>query len=158
MAYHRTYRMDTKMVRIFNTYGKRMRPEDGRVIPNFIGQALRGKPLTVYGKGDQTRSYCYVEDLVRGIHALLFSKCHTPVNLGNPNEMTVLKLAKTIIAITGSNSAMVYRPLPSDDPRRRCPDIALAKKELDWEPAVPLEEGLRHTIDYFRQEMSGNKK
>ena len=157
MAYHRSHRVDTKMVRIFNTYGKRMRPEDGRVIPNFITQALLGKPITVYGKGDQTRSYCYVDDLVRGIDALLFSKYHLPVNLGNPNEMSVLKLAKQILEMTGSKSPLVYRPLPADDPRQRCPDIALAKKTLDWEPAVPLREGLGHTIEYFREEVLAGK-
>ena len=151
MAYHRHYRLNTKMVRIFNTYGQRMRPEDGRVIPNFMTQALLGKPLTVYGKGDQTRSYCYVDDLVRGIHALLFSDFHLPVNLGNPNEMTVMKLAQLILQMTGSKSKIVYRPLPADDPKQRCPDIALAKKELRWAPEVPLEKGLRHTLEYFRE-------
>ncbi len=153
MAYHRSYRLDTKMVRIFNTYGKRMRLEDGRVIPNFITQGLLGKPLTVYGKGQQTRSYCYVDDLVRGIHELLFSDFHTPVNLGNPNEMSVMKLAKLILEMTGSKSKIIYHPLPADDPKQRCPDIALAKKILDWEPLVPLEEGLAHTIQYFKEEI-----
>ncbi len=151
MAYHRTYGVNTKLVRIFNTYGERMRPEDGRVIPNFITQALAGRPLTVYGKGQQTRSYCYVDDLVRGIHALLFSGYHLPVNLGNPNEMSVMNLARVILELTGSKSKIVYRPLPADDPRQRCPDIALAKKVLDWEPAVPLKQGLSKTLTYFRE-------
>ncbi len=157
MAYHRTYRLDTKMVRIFNTYGRRMRPQDGRVIPNFMTQALLGKPLTIYGKGQQTRSYCYVDDLVSGIHTLLFSNFHLPVNLGNPNEMTVMDLAKMILKRTGSRSKIVYRPLPADDPKQRCPDIALAQKVLGWKPQVPLQEGLGYTLDYFREEILRNK-
>ena len=154
MAYHRRHGVNTKLVRIFNTYGRRMRPEDGRVIPNFAVQALLGKPLTVYGKGDQTRSYCHVDDLVRGIHAVLFSRLHMPDNLGNPNEMSVLKLAKTILRMTGSKSPIVYRELPVDDPKQRCPDIALAKQELGWAPRVALEEGLAQTLEYFAEALS----
>ncbi len=153
MAYHRSYRLDTKLVRIFNTYGRRMRLEDGRVIPNFMTQALLEKPLTIYGKGSQTRSYCYVDDLVRGIEKALFSKLHLPVNLGNPNEMSVLKLAKLILKMSGSHSPIVYRSLPTDDPQQRCPDIALAKRTLGWKPAVALEDGLEETLQYFREEI-----
>lgn len=160
MAYHREYRVNTKLVRIFNTYGKRMRLEDGRVIPNFMTQALLGKPLTVYGRGDQTRSYCYIDDLVRGIDEALFSDYHLPINLGNPNEMPVIELAKLILEMSGSKSKIVHHPLPADDPRQRCPDIGLAKRILDWEPTVPLREGLKQTLDYFRAMTSktGNKK
>jgi len=150
LAYHREHGVNTKIVRIFNTYGERMRLEDGRVIPNFIAQALSGRPLTVYGDGRQTRSYCYVADLVRGIQKLISSKLNTPVNIGNPNEMTVLQLAKVIIELTRSKSRIVYKPLPVDDPKVRCPDIALARKMLKWEPAVPLREGLTRTIAYFK--------
>ncbi len=153
MAYHRQYRVDTRIIRIFNTYGQRMRLEDGRVIPNFISQALKGKPLTVYGRGDQTRSYCYVDDLVRGIEGVLSSSYHLPINLGNPNEMSVLSLGKLILEKTGSKSKIVYRPLPTDDPKQRCPDITLAKKLLDWEPTVALEKGLERTIEYFREQL-----
>lgn len=150
LAYHRQHRLDAKIIRIFNTYGERMRPEDGRVIPNFITQALLGKSLTVYGSGKQTRSYCYVDDLVKGIECVMFSKLNTPVNLGNPNEMSVLLLAKKIIKLTNSKSKIVYRPLPQDDPKLRCPDIALAKKTLGWSPKVQLDEGLKKTIAYFK--------
>ena len=150
MGYHRAHRVDTKIIRIFNTYGPRMRPEDGRVIPNFISQAITGKPLTVYGKGTQTRSYCYVDDLVSGIEKVLASSLNVPVNLGNPNEMTVSKLAVVIKRLTGSKSRIVYKELPSDDPKRRCPDIRRAKTELGWAPVVGLEEGLTKTISYFR--------
>ena len=151
MAYHRYHRVDTKIIRIFNTYGPRMRPQDGRVIPNFVSQALLGKPLTVYGDGKQTRSYCYVDDLVGGIEKMLASGLHEPVNLGNPNEMTVLELAHVILRMTGSKSRVVYKALPEDDPKRRCPDIELAKKKLGWTPAVRLEKGLAATIAYFRK-------
>lgn len=151
LAYHREHRIDAKIIRIFNTYGPRMRPEDGRVIPNFITQALLKKPLTVYGKGTQTRSYCYVDDLVSGIDKLLHSKLNRPVNIGNPNEMTVFELAKHIIHLTHASSRIVYRALPADDPKRRCPDIALAKRELGWSPKVSLDEGLSHTIAYFKK-------
>ncbi len=153
LAYHRQHRIDTKIVRIFNTYGERMRIEDGRVIPNFISQALLGKPLTVYGDGSQTRSYCYVSDLVRGIDKTLHSKLNTPVNLGNPNEMSVLRLGKLILKLTGSKSRITYKPLPVDDPKQRCPDITFAKKSLGWSPGVRLEEGLRRTIAYFESSL-----
>ena len=154
LAYHREHGMDTKIARIFNTYGERMRVEDGRVIPNFISQALLGKPLTVYGDGKQTRSYCYVSDLVRGIDKTLHSKLNAPVNLGNPNEMSVLKLAKFIGRLTNSKSKIIYKPLPIDDPKQRCPDISLAKKLLGWKPEVSLEDGLMKTIEYFRRPLS----
>ena len=153
LAYHREHGIDAKIIRIFNTYGERMGLEDGRVIPNFISQALRGKPLTVYGKGRQTRSYCYVDDLVRGIDKMISSRLNQPVNLGNPNEMSVLDLAQKIIRLTGSKSRIVYKPLPVDDPKVRCPDIRLAKKRLKWSPRVSLTEGLVRTIAYFRQEI-----
>jgi dTDP-glucose 4,6-dehydratase len=151
LAYHRQHKLDVKIVRIFNTYGPRMRPEDGRVIPNFISQALSGKPLTVYGNGSQTRSYCYIDDLAQGIERAAFSRFHQPINLGNPNEMSVLKLAKLIIKLTGSNSPIIYKPLPVDDPKMRCPNIALAKKILKWQPRVSLEKGLIRTIGYFEE-------
>lgn len=150
MAYHRTHNIDTKIVRIFNTYGKRMREEDGRAIPNFINQALANKPITVYGTGYQTRSFCYVSDLIGGIYKLLLSKEHYPVNIGNPNEMTLLELAKVIIRLTGSKSKIIFKPLPKDDPRVRRPDITKAKRLLKWQPEVKLEEGLIMTINYFK--------
>lgn len=151
MAYHRTHGINTKIVRIFNTYGPRMRPNDGRVVPAFIKQALMGTPLTVFGNGHQTRSFCFVSDLIRGIFALSLSPVHDPVNIGNPREMTVNEFARKILELTGSQSAIEYHPLPVDDPKTRQPDITLAKTLLKWEPEVPLEEGLRLTIDYFRQ-------
>ena len=151
MAYHRVHRIDTKIVRIFNTYGPRMRLNDGRAIPNFIAQALEGKPITVFGTGTQTRSFCYIDDLVNGIRKLLFSQLPGPVNLGNPVEMTLLQLAEKIIELTGSKSQIVFEPLPQDDPQQRCPNIGLAKKELGWSPKVVLEEGLRKTIAYFKE-------
>ena len=150
LAYYREHQIDTKIIRIFNTYGERMRPEDGRVIPNFISQALLGKPLTVYGNGSQTRSYCYIEDLVRGIECVMNSRLNQPINLGNPNEMSVLLLAKKIRKLTGSKSKIVHRPLPQDDPKQRCPDISLAKKELGWGPQMALDGGLIKTIEYFK--------
>lgn len=150
MAYHRVHKIDTKIVRIFNTYGERMREKDGRAIPNFINQALSNKPITVYGNGSQTRSFCYVSDLVDGIYKLLLSGTHDPVNIGNPNEMTLLELAKIIIKLTGSRSKIVFRSLPTDDPKVRRPDIAKAKKILKWQPNVNLKAGLIRTIDYFR--------
>lgn len=150
LAYHREHGIDTKIIRIFNTYGERMRPEDGRVIPNFISQALSRKALTVYGTGSQTRSYCYVNDLVRGIVCVMNSRLNRPVNLGNPNEMSVLLLAKKIQKLTGSNSRIVYKPLPQDDPKQRCPDISLAKRELGWSPQIALDSGLIKTIEYFK--------
>ncbi|HXV81836.1 MAG TPA: UDP-glucuronic acid decarboxylase family protein [Candidatus Binatia bacterium] len=150
MAYHRYHGLNTRIVRIFNTYGPRMRMRDGRVVPNFISQALKGEPLTVYGEGQQTRSFQYVDDLVAGIHKLLESDHHLPVNIGNPHEMTVLEFAEKIIKLTRSKSTIVYRPLPEDDPQVRQPDIRKAKKILGWEPKVDLEEGLVKTIEYFR--------
>ena len=137
-------------MRIFNTYGPRMRVRDGRVVPNFIMQALKGEPLTVYGQGQQTRSFQYVDDLVAGLNKLLKADHHLPVNLGNPHEMTVLDFAKIIIKLTGSKSEIVFKPLPEDDPQVRQPDITKAKNILNWEPAVKLEEGLLKTIEYFR--------
>jgi dTDP-glucose 4,6-dehydratase len=150
MAYHRYHGLDTRIVRIFNTYGPRMRMQDGRVVPNFILQALKGEPITVYGQGEQTRSFQYVDDLVAGIGRLLESGEHYPVNIGNPHEMTVLQFAKKILELTGSKSELAYRPLPQDDPQVRQPDITKARKLLNWEPKVDLDEGLVKTIDYFR--------
>jgi dTDP-glucose 4,6-dehydratase len=153
LAYHRYHGLNTRIVRIFNTYGERMRINDGRAIPNFIFQALSGKDITVYGNGSQTRSFCYISDLVKGILKLLNKKYHYPVNLGNPSEMTLLELAKTIIKLTGSKSKIKFKKLPEDDPKVRKPDISLAKRLLKWEPEVHLEEGLKRTIEYFRQAM-----
>ena len=150
MAYHRYHGLDTRIVRIFNTYGPRMRMQDGRVVPNFILQALKGEPITVYGQGEQTRSFQYVDDLVAGIGRLLESGEHYPVNIGNPHEMTVLQFAKKILELTGSKSEIAYRPLPQDDPQVRQPDITRARKLLNWEPKVDLDKGLVKTIDYFR--------
>lgn len=155
LAYHREHKLDVKIVRIFNTYGQRMRPEDGRVIPNFITQALSGKPLTVYGNGSQTRSYCYIDDLIRGLDRMIGSSERGPVNLGNPNEMSVLKLAKLIKRLLSSKSPIVHKSLPVDDPKQRCPDIALAKKSLRWKPEVRLEDGLEKTIAYFSASAKG---
>ncbi len=157
MAYHRYHGLDTRIVRIFNTYGPRMRMQDGRVVPNFILQALKGEPLTVYGQGEQTRSFQYVDDLVAGIGRLLESGEHYPVNIGNPHEMTVLQFAKKILELTGSNSEILYRPLPQDDPQVRQPDITKARKLLNWEPKVDLDEGLIKTIDYFRGRLKGQE-
>jgi dTDP-glucose 4,6-dehydratase len=150
MAYHRYHGLNTRIVRIFNTYGPRMRMRDGRVVPNFISQALKGEALTVYGEGQQTRSFQYIDDLVAGIHKLLEVEHHLPVNIGNPHEMTVLEFAKKVIEITGSKSPIVYKPLPEDDPQVRQPDITKARKLLGWEPKVKLDEGLAKTIEYFR--------
>src|SRR6516162_1942141 len=150
MAYHRTHGVETRIVRIFNTFGSRMRANDGRVVPNFILQALRGEDITVYGDGKQTRSFCYVSDLVEGIVRLLEAGHDGPVNLGNPREMTVLEFAQTILRLIGGKSRIVHRPLPVDDPKVRQPDIRLARKLLDWEPKMDLEQGLRTTIEYFR--------
>jgi nucleoside-diphosphate-sugar epimerase len=138
-------------VRIFNTYGPRMRPKDGRVVSNFIVQALRGDPLTVYGDGSQSRSFCYVDDLIDGIVRLYERGGHEPTNIGNPIEFTMLELAELVLRLTGSCSKIVHKPLPTDDPRQRQPDITKARSELGWEPAIPLEEGLRRTIPYFKQ-------
>jgi dTDP-glucose 4,6-dehydratase len=150
MAYHRAQGVDTRIVRIFNTYGPRMRPSDGRVVSNFIMQALRGEALTVYGDGSQTRSFCYVSDEVEGIYRLFHSGETQPVNIGNPDEFTVRQLAELVIEMTGSSSAITALPLPADDPKVRQPDITRARSVLGWTPAVPLREGLRATIDYFR--------
>jgi dTDP-glucose 4,6-dehydratase len=158
MAYHRFHGLDTRIVRIFNTYGPRMRMRDGRVVPNFITQALKGEPLTVYGEGQQTRSFQYVDDLVAGIQRLLACKEHLPVNIGNPHEMTVLEFAKKILELTGSKSPIVYKPLPQDDPQVRQPDISKAKALLGWEPKVNLEEGLAKTIEYFRHRLREQKQ
>lgn len=150
MAYHRAHGVDTKIVRIFNTYGPRMRLEDGRVVPAFIGQALQGKPLTVFGDGSQTRSFCYVSDLIDGIFRLSQSGYHEPVNIGNPREMTVLEFARAILKHTGVDLPVIHKELPTDDPKVRQPDITLARKLLGWEPKVDFEEGITRTIAYFR--------
>jgi dTDP-glucose 4,6-dehydratase len=154
MAYHRYHGLNTRIVRVFNTYGPRMRLRDGRVVPNFIMQALKGEPLTVYGEGQQTRSFQYVDDLIAGLNLLLKADHHLPVNIGNPHEMTVLEFAKKIIELTGSRSTIAYKPLPEDDPQVRQPDITKAKTILGWEPKVMLEEGLLKTIDYFRSQLN----
>jgi dTDP-glucose 4,6-dehydratase len=151
MAYHRVHKVNTKIVRIFNTYGPKMRHCDGRVVPNFIDQALRGKSLTVYGRGQQTRSFCYIDDMVRGIFRLMLSGENKPVNLGNPHEFTVMQLARLVLKLTGSKSKIVFKKLPQDDPRQRQPDITKAKRLLAWEPAVALEDGLKSTISWFRK-------
>ena len=150
MAYHRVHALDTRIVRIFNTYGPRMRPKDGRVVPTFIQQALAGKPLTVFGDGSQTRSFCYVDDLIDGIYRLLESDATAPVNIGNPDEMSILEFAERILATTGSSSEIAFRELPVDDPKTRQPDIERAREKLGWQPSVPFEDGLSRTIDYFR--------
>jgi dTDP-glucose 4,6-dehydratase len=150
MAYHRKYGMRTTIARVFNTYGPRMKLDDGRVVPAFIDQALRGEDLTIFGDGKQTRSFCYVSDLVEGLYRLMFSDERYPVNLGNPREMTILEFAEHIRALTGTRSEIVFQPLPEDDPKRRQPDIARAREILGWEPRVELDEGLRQTIEYFR--------
>ncbi|NLW51346.1 MAG: SDR family oxidoreductase [Candidatus Brocadiaceae bacterium] len=157
MAYRRTHGMDTRIVRIFNTYGPRMRLRDGRALPTFFRQALTGEDITVFGDGSQTRSFCYIADMVRGIDALLTSHEHDPVNLGNPEELTVLQLAKEIIALTGSSSRIVFQPLPTDDPKVRQPDIAKARRVLGWEPTTPRADGLRQAMEYFREQLrAGN--
>lgn len=151
MAYHRYHHVDTKIVRIFNTYGPRMRPNDGRAVPEFISQALKRKPITVFGDGHQTRSFCYVSDLIAGIYALAMSRETGPVNIGNPEEMTVYQLAEKIIKLTGGKSRIVFRPLPVDDPRIRQPDITLARKVLKWAPKVNIDKGLPLVLEYFRK-------
>lgn len=151
MAYHRVHRLDTRIARIFNTYGPRMRLNDGRVIPAFIGQILRGEPLTVFGDGSQTRSFCFVDDLVEGIFRLLSASYHLPVNLGNPHETTILEFAKELLELTDSKSEIQFEPLPVDDPLKRQPDISLAQELLGWKPETPRREGLAKTIAYFRQ-------
>src|SRR4029450_8311807 len=150
MAYHRYHRVDTRIVRIFNTYGPRMRLRDGRVVPAFIGQALSGQPLTVFGDGSQTRSFCYVSDLIDGIFRLAMSDFHEPVNIGNPREMTIKQFGEEILRLTGSRSEIEYRPLPVDDPKVRQPDITRARTILGWEPKVALAEGLARTLEYFK--------
>ncbi|MBU0547430.1 MAG: SDR family oxidoreductase [Candidatus Omnitrophica bacterium] len=150
MAYQRVHKLDTKIVRIFNTYGPKMRHNDGRVVPNFILCAISNKPLTVYGKGQQTRSFCYIDDLLEGLLRLMLSKINQPVNLGNPDELTIMQLAKLVLKITRSKSKIVYRQLPVDDPRQRQPDISKAHKLLSWKPAFCLQEGLERTIAWFK--------
>ncbi len=150
MAYHRVHKIDTKIVRIFNTYGERMRVNDGRVVPNLIYQALKNKPLTVYGNGRQTRSFCYIADLVEGIFRLMHSNINAPINLGNPNEFTILKLVELVAKLTNTKGKIVFAPLPIDDPKQRQPDISKAKKILKWQPKVELEEGLKKTIAWFK--------
>jgi dTDP-glucose 4,6-dehydratase len=154
MAYLRTHQVNTGIVRIFNSYGSRMRLDDGRVLPNFMGQALRGEPLTVYGDGSQTRSFCYVEDLVEGIVRLLDTEYHEPVNLGNPSEITIQQFAEEILALVGGKSKIEYRPLPQDDPRVRQPDISRARSLLGWQPQIERHEGLKRTLAYFQRRVA----
>ncbi|HEV8375991.1 MAG TPA: UDP-glucuronic acid decarboxylase family protein [Candidatus Polarisedimenticolia bacterium] len=158
MAYHRSHRLNTKIVRIFNTYGPRMRISDGRAIPSFLAQALQGKPLTVYGDGSQTRSFCFVSDLVQGISRLLDSRYHLPVNLGNPQEMTILQMAREVHRVTRSRSRIVFRPLPVDDPKVRQPSIALARRLLRWNPRVSLRQGLKETAKDFRRRLKSRPR
>ena len=153
MAYHRTHAVNTKIVRIFNTYGPRMRVNDGRAIPNFLKQALTGKDLTIYGEGSQTRSFCFVSDLIEGIYRLLNSDQNEPINIGNPNEMSIKEMAEKILQATGSKSKIAHVPLPEDDPKIRQPDITRARKYLNWEPAVSLDEGLQSTLEYFKEQL-----
>ncbi len=153
MAYHRYHGVETRIVRIFNTYGPRMRVEDGRVLPAFMSQALRGEDITVFGDGNQTRSFCYCDDLVEGIWRLLHSDYSDPVNIGNPSEITILDFAQEVVDLVGSKSKVVYKPLPQDDPKVRQPDITLAREILGWEPQVPREEGLKRTLEYFKKEV-----
>jgi dTDP-glucose 4,6-dehydratase len=154
MAYHRVHGVDTRIIRIFNTYGPRMRLEDGRAIPSFITQALRGEPISVFGDGSQTRSFCFISDLVEGIYRVLMSGETRPVNLGNPQELTILGLANEIVRLTGSRSKIIYTPLPQDDPKRRQPDISRANQLCGWEPKVEFTAGLRETISYFREKLA----
>jgi dTDP-glucose 4,6-dehydratase len=158
MAYYRQQGVDTAIVRIFNTYGPRMRPNDGRAIPTFMSQALADRPLTVFGDGSQTRSFCYVDDLVRGLVLLVESGVHEPVNIGNPSEMTLLEMAKTVVDLTESRSEIVFEALPVDDPQVRQPDITRARDLLGWEPEVELRDGLRETIDYAISKLGGNER
>jgi len=158
MAYHHAHKLNTKIIRIFNTYGPRMRLQDGRAIPAFISQALTNQPLPVFGDGKQTRSFCYYEDLIRGIEKMIFSDINDPVNLGNPNEMSILHLAKTIIEMTKSKSTIEFKPLPQDDPKVRQPDIQKARQLFGWEPKVALKDGLEKTIDYFGKNLDQLKK
>jgi dTDP-glucose 4,6-dehydratase len=156
MAYHRSRGVNTHLVRIFNTYGPRLHPSDGRVISNFMMQALRGNPLSIYGDGSQTRSFCYVDDLIEGILRLSRSDEHTPVNLGNPQEFTILECAQAVLEVTGSKSELRFESLPEDDPTRRCPDIAKARALLGWEPRIQLREGLLKSIDFFRSKAAAS--
>ena len=158
LAYHRTHGVDTKIVRIFNTYGPRMRLRDGRAVPAFMSQALRDEDVTVFGDGTQTRSFCYVSDLVDGILRLLESDAHEPVNIGNPQEVTIEQIARTIIALVGSKSRIVYRPLPQDDPKQRKPDITRAQTILGWQPKIGLEEGLAKTVGYFKSKLEAEAR
>ena len=154
MAYHRYHKVDTRIVRIFNTYGPRMRLNDGRALPNFLYQALTGKPITVYGSGKQTRSFCYVADLVEGLMKLLDSNEHEPTNIGNPQEITILEFAERIRELTHTKAEIIFKPLPQDDPKQRCPDITKARRVLNWEPKVGLAEGLRFTLEYFQKKIA----
>jgi len=151
MDYRRRWNLQTKIIRIFNTYGPNMHENDGRVVSNFIIQALKNEPITIYGRGDQTRSFCYVTDLLEGAIKVMGSNCSDPINLGNPDEITILELAEKIKELTNSKSELIFKPLPSDDPKRRKPDIALAKKEINWNPIVDLHTGLLETISYFQK-------
>ncbi|SFG42971.1 UDP-glucuronic acid decarboxylase family protein [Pontibacter chinhatensis] len=153
MAYHMHHGLETRIVRIFNTYGPRMRLDDGRVLPAFLSQALRGEPLSIFGDGSQTRSFCYVDDLVEGIYRLLLSDYHLPVNIGNPSEITIREFAEEICRLTGVELKVEYQPLPTDDPQKRQPDITLAKQVLDWEPQVDRSEGLKRTLEYFKEKI-----
>ncbi len=155
MAFHRARGLDTRIVRIFNTYGPRMRLNDGRALPNFLYQALTGKPITVYGDGSQTRSFCYVSDLIEGIYRLMQSEEHFPVNIGNPNEITILEFAQRIKSLTASDVPIVFEPLPQDDPKQRCPDISKAQRLLQWQPEISLQDGLGRTLHYFRDRVAG---
>jgi dTDP-glucose 4,6-dehydratase len=155
MAYHRAHNVDTHIVRIFNTYGPRMRLNDGRALPAFISQALRDEDLTVFGDGSQTRSFCYISDMVEGLYKLLMSDEHDPVNIGNPSEITVLQLAREIIELTSTRGKVVFKPLPQDDPKVRRPDISKAQRVLGWEPRVDRQEGLKETVKYFVQKIRG---
>lgn len=157
MAYHRYYNVNTHLVRIFNTYGPRLQINDGRVISNFMSQALRGEPLTIYGDGSQTRSFCYVSDLIDGIVRLSHSEEHLPVNIGNPDEWTILECAKEVLAVTGAKTEIVMRPLPQDDPTRRRPDITKARNLLGWEPKVSLRNGLQNSLQYFKENLRASK-
>jgi dTDP-glucose 4,6-dehydratase len=158
MAYRRYHKVDTQILRIFNTYGPRLQLNDGRVISNFMKQALRGEPLTVYGAGTQTRSFCYVSDEVAGILRLAWSQIPEPVNIGNPDEFTILECARLVLEVTGSKSPIEYKPLPEDDPRQRCPDITRAKQLLGWQPTINLESGLKLSLDYFREAVTRESK
>lgn len=157
MAYHRAHGVDTHIVRIFNTYGPRMRLNDGRALPNFVYQALSGQPITVYGTGKQTRSFCYVSDLIEGIYRLMQSDEHDPTNIGNPQEITILEFAERIRVLLDAKTPIVFEPLPQDDPKQRCPDISKARRLLKWEPRVNLEEGLRHTLEYFKKQFAATR-